>query len=258
MSTIVGNATDRPLPDGERFSRVPALRGAFAPCNARHLVADPFFSRTKSGHVAGDSKIMTRACLILITVVAAAGLSCPRPVPLLLWNASASAPLGLYRIDADGRYDVGDLVAVNPPEPLASFLAERGYLARGLPLIKRIQAVAGHSVCRQQLTITVDGIAVGAARRRDSAGRDLPDWQGCRHLASDQLFLMNPQVSDSLDGRYFGVTATVQILGRAVPLWTDQDANGRFEWRAPAGRQRSAAVIAPYATSSPSMDRRPT
>ncbi|PLP61368.1 peptidase S26 [Mesorhizobium loti] len=201
---------------------------------------------------------MTRTGFTLITLLATAGLLYPRQAPGLVWNASASAPLGLYRIDADGRYHVGDLVAVDPPEPLASFLAERGYLARGLPLIKRIRAVAGQFVCRRQLTITVNGIEVGAARRRDGAGRNLPDWQGCRHLASNQLFLMNWQVRDSLDGRYFGPTLTAQILGRAVPLWTDADANGRFEWRAPAWRKRPAAVIAPHATSSPSMDRRPT
>ena len=40
-------------------------------------------------------------------------------------------------------------------------------------------------------------------------------------------------VRDSLDGRYFGLTSTDQIIGRAVPLWTDEDGTGRFEWRAP-------------------------
>ena len=45
----------------------------------------------------------------------------------LLWNASASAPVGLYMIDSDGPVEVTDLVAVDAPEPLAAFLAERGY-----------------------------------------------------------------------------------------------------------------------------------
>jgi type IV secretory pathway protease TraF len=43
---------------------------------------------------------------------------------------------------------------------------------------------------------------------------------------------MNWQVRDSLDGRYFGLIPTAQIIGRAVPLWTDEGDNGRFEWRA--------------------------
>lgn len=83
------------------------------------------------------------------------------------------------------------------------------------------------------LTITVDGIKTGMALKRDRAGRDLPVWQGCRRIASGEVFLMNWQVRDSLDGRYFGLLPTSQIIGRAVPLWTDEDGNGRFEWCAP-------------------------
>ncbi|WP_180490275.1 S26 family signal peptidase, partial [Escherichia fergusonii] len=71
-------------------------------------------------------------------------------------------------------------VAVDAPEPLATFLAERGYLPKGVPLMKRILAVSGQTVCRSNLTITVDGVEVGAALERDRAGRDLPVWQGCR------------------------------------------------------------------------------
>ncbi|HWA02466.1 MAG TPA: S26 family signal peptidase, partial [Rhizomicrobium sp.] len=36
----------------------------------------------------------------------------------------------------------------------------------------------------------------------------------------------------SMDGRYFGPLATNTIIGRAVPLWTDEDGDGRFQWRA--------------------------
>ena len=68
---------------------------------------------------------------------------------------------------------------------------------------------------------------------RDRAGRDLPVWQGCRRIATGEVFLMNWQVNDSLDGRYFGLTSTDQIIGRAIPLWTDEDGDGRFQWRAP-------------------------
>jgi type IV secretory pathway protease TraF len=44
---------------------------------------------------------------------------------------------------------------------------------------------------------------------------------------------MNWQIRDSFDGRYFGLISTDQIIGRAVPLWTDEDGDGRFQWRAP-------------------------
>ncbi|KAH2846168.1 hypothetical protein KXW36_008653, partial [Aspergillus fumigatus] len=80
----------------------------------------------------------------------------------------------------DGPLDVTDLVAVDAPEPLATFLAERGYLPKGVPLMKRILAVSGQTVCRSNLTLTVAGGEGGAALARDRAGRDLPVWQGCR------------------------------------------------------------------------------
>ncbi|MDH2089974.1 S26 family signal peptidase [Rhizobium pusense] len=153
--------------------------------------------------------------------------------PKLIWNASASTPIGLYAIEADQSPDVTDLVAVNAPEPLASFLAEGGYLPRGVPLVKRVVALPGQRVCRTGLTITVDAVPMGDALDRDRRGNPLPFWQGCRLVAEGELFLMNWQVRDSLDGRYFGPLPTSAVIGRAIPLYTDEDGDGRFVWRAP-------------------------
>ena len=47
-----------------------------------------------------------------------------------------------------------------------------------------------------------------------------------------EIFLMNPTVPDSLDGRYFGPLPVTSIVARAVPLWTDETGDGRFVWRA--------------------------
>jgi type IV secretory pathway protease TraF len=44
---------------------------------------------------------------------------------------------------------------------------------------------------------------------------------------------MNIGVRDSLDGRYFGPLAVTTVIGRATPLYTDEDGDGRFVWRAP-------------------------
>jgi type IV secretory pathway protease TraF len=44
---------------------------------------------------------------------------------------------------------------------------------------------------------------------------------------------MNWEVRDSLDGRYFGPMPAASVIGRAVPLWTDEEGVGRYEWRAP-------------------------
>ena len=153
--------------------------------------------------------------------------------PRLIWNASASTPVGFYTIGEVGNLDVTDLVAVDAPEPLATFLSDGGYLPRGVPLLKRVAAVPGQRVCRTGLAITVDGVPMGDALDRDRRGRPLPVWQGCRLVANGELFLMNWQVRDSLDGRYFGPLPASAVIGRATPLYTDEDGDSRFVWRAP-------------------------
>ena len=142
--------------------------------------------------------------------------------PWLVWNASASVPIGLYAVDTIIDVQTGDLVVVRPPEPLARFLADSGYLPRGVPLLKHVAAVAGQTVCRIGRSVTVDAIEIGEARERDSRNRVLPIWQGCRAIAKGDVFLMNPQSADSLDGRYFGPLHAASIVGRAIPLWVNQ------------------------------------
>jgi len=146
-----------------------------------------------------------------------------RPVPRFLWNASESVPIGLYRLHPAGGLAVTDLVAVLPPEPLATFLADGHYLPSGIPMLKRVLALPGQTVCRQDLTISINKIEMGEAREHDSRGRPLPIWQGCRVIADGEVFLMNWQSADSLDGRYFGVLPTSAIIGRAEPLWTGEE-----------------------------------
>ena len=151
----------------------------------------------------------------------------------LIWNASASTPIGLYVVEPIGRLEVTDLVAVDAPEPIAIFLAKGGYLPRNTPLLKRVLGLSGQTVCRVGILITVDSVEMGAVLDRDRIGRPLPVWQGCRVVADGEVFLMNWDVPDSLDGRYFGPIPASSVIGRAVPLWTDEDGEGRFEWRAP-------------------------
>ncbi|UFS78782.1 S26 family signal peptidase [Tardiphaga sp. 37S4] len=144
------------------------------------------------------------------------------PVPLYVWNASESVPLGLYRLQPADRLFVTELVAIKPPEPLATFLDLNGYLPVGIPMLKRVLALPGQTVCRSGHTISIDKIDMGEVRERDSHGRPLPVWHGCRVVGEDELFLMNRQSKDSLDGRYFGPIAASAVIGRALPVWTGE------------------------------------
>jgi conjugative transfer signal peptidase TraF len=165
---------------------------------------------------------MSRHPGVLAIAALGAGLTAAPPLdpPLLIWNASASVPIGLYAVERPTQLRVADLIAVTPPEPLANFLADRGYLPRGVPLLKHVQALSGQSVCRNGFAVTIDGAAIGEARDRDSRGRPLPSWKGCHVVSQDEVFLMNPRSADSLDGRYFGPLPDSSVIGRAIPLWT--------------------------------------
>lgn len=179
---------------------------------------------------------MSRFGYLMVTYVLTMGTAIAAFVDLpkkLIWNASASTPIGLYSIGPADRFEVTDLVAVRAPEPLAAFMVERGYIGRGVPLMKRIAGVPGQQVCRRDYAITVDGVPMADALDRDHLGRSLPVWQGCRRIAEGELFLMNWSVSGSLDGRYFGPLPTSTVIGRATPLWTDEQGDGRYVWRAP-------------------------
>ncbi|WP_414153821.1 S26 family signal peptidase [Paracoccus denitrificans] len=162
-----------------------------------------------------------------LAVLLIGGISAIDIPPRLIWNASASVPLGFYLLQPVEDLIIGDLVAVDPPEPLASFIAEHGYIAVSVPLLKHVAALPGQRVCRAGSTISIDNAAVADALPRDRIGRDLPVWQGCRILRPGEVFLLNAGVQDSLDGRYFGPLPAQSVIGRAVPLWTsDAQSNG--------------------------------
>lgn len=170
---------------------------------------------------------MTGRMRVLVTTLAGVGLLAftfgSHPLPLYMWNASASVPVGLYRLQSTDQRYVTELVAVLPPEPLATFLVDGNYLPRGVPLLKHVLALPGQTVCRERLTVLVDAIAMGVARERDGRGRPLPFWQGCRVIAQGELFLMNWQSADSLDGRYFGSIPASAVIGRAHPVWIERE-----------------------------------
>ena len=137
--------------------------------------------------------------------------------PWIVWNASPSVPLGLYRIDL-GPVRRFDLVLIRLPPDVAELAARRNYLPKSTYLIKFVLAVAGDQVCRLGDRIFVRGVLAARALARDSLGRPMPSWQGCRQLASGDLFLLADN-QQSFDSRYFGVVSASDAVGRAVPLW---------------------------------------
>jgi conjugative transfer signal peptidase TraF len=145
------------------------------------------------------------------------------PRPLLVWNAAASLPRGIYRITASGALRPGDLVLARTPSEWASMFAARGYLPESVPLLKRVAATAGSTVCRHGAATLIDGTQHATAQDGDRAGRPMPAWSGCHTLGAGELFLLIAEHPASLDGRYFGPTPANLVIGRATPLWTVPD-----------------------------------
>lgn len=141
------------------------------------------------------------------------------PVPRFVWNASASAPVGLYWIGAARHLGRDDLVAARMSPAAARLAAERSYLPADLPVVKHVAGLPGDHICATRTTVTIDGMVAARRLFSDRRHRPLPAWLGCMTLRSDQVLLLNTRVPDSYDGRYFGPTGYRLILGRAHPLW---------------------------------------
>ncbi|MGE0407699.1 MAG: S26 family signal peptidase [Amphiplicatus sp.] len=162
-----------------------------------------------------------RILVLALVAVSVGGLGVAGLVdftPAFVWNASASAALGLYRIETRAPR-IGDFVLVKPDARLEEFIISRGYLPENTPLLKRVAVLSGAKICREETAIFIDGSPVAEALRFDSEGREMPVWQGCFSLSDDEVFLLNSP-ANSLDGRYFGTTKITQVIGVAIPVLT--------------------------------------
>lgn len=141
------------------------------------------------------------------------------PAPRLVWNASASAPPGLYVVAPHVPVHSGDMVIANPPPAARRLAAERRYLPEDVPLVKRIAAGPGDVVCATGTEIHIDGRLAARRLFTDPRGRTLPWWTGCERLVAGRYLLLMTAVPTSFDGRYFGPTSARDIIGRAWLLW---------------------------------------
>lgn len=141
------------------------------------------------------------------------------PAPRLVWNASASAPIGLYAVAPGANIDPGDMVVAQAPARWRMMAAQRRYLPANVPLVKRVAAVAGDEICALGAHIYRNGKWLAERRVTDAKGRIMPWWSGCIRLRGPQIFLLMPNSSTSFDGRYFGVTEGSLVIGKARLLW---------------------------------------
>jgi type IV secretory pathway protease TraF len=136
------------------------------------------------------------------------------PVPLVIWNASKSVPIGWYLVAKRQPY-LGEIAVIRPPEWVEIYASTRGYLPLQTPLLKPVRATESSIVCRFGRYVFIDGKLVAIAKYLDTNHRMLPMWKGCRALKSDEVFVLGMH-RDSFDSRYFGPVDRAQVLGTAV------------------------------------------
>ena len=143
------------------------------------------------------------------------------PADRLIWNRTASAPTGLYWL-SDAPFTHGRWVVVSSQSADAQWAECRGYVGENWPLLKQIAGVSGDEICRIGRAVSINREVVAEALTVDSTGRNLPVWNGCMRLESDEFFLLTPHPA-SLDGRYFGPVNQADLDGVAIPLFRVRD-----------------------------------
>lgn len=165
----------------------------------------------------GGNLVMTMAGSVSAALALTVLIAMPK---WIAYNPTSSAPRGFYRLTNPGPPRIGAQVLASLPPAIAHLANGRRYLPPGVPVLKRIAAAPGATVCREGGIVTVDAVVVARALSRDRARRPLPVWYGCHRLDRGQVFLLSGRDPAAFDGRYFGPVSVTLIRAEAYPLWT--------------------------------------
>ena len=140
-------------------------------------------------------------------------------------NATPSLPVGIYMETTAPS----SLIEFCPPEPAASFAAQRGYRNKGScpdgasPFLKPVVARAGDTVDLSPVGISVNGhlLLQTAPRATDTKGRALPHYPFGRYaVESGTVWVASSYNPRSFDSRYFGPILVSSIRAHLRALWT--------------------------------------
>jgi len=158
------------------------------------------------------------AALAAAAVLASVATAANRLPSVVLVNESPSLPKGVYARVPGGQIARGATVAIPQLAGSRAYLGSLGMPARVL-LLKRVAAVGGERVCGRNRTVETPHRRV-AARTQDRRGVQLPAWQECRVLRTDEIFLLG-DTPGSFDSRYFGPVFRSEVTGvyREIVTW---------------------------------------
>lgn len=145
----------------------------------------------------------------------------------LVWNRTASVPLGLYLAEEVSGDELkrGELGCFAYHAP--TWAKARQYFPDGFKLCKPVAGVAGDTYAVRDSLLMVrhkhtgHEVVAGELAKADSAGRVLPqNALDAAILQPGQLLLVAGAHANSLDSRYLGVIPTAHVKLRLYPIWT--------------------------------------
>ena len=146
----------------------------------------------------------------------------------IVWNASPSMPVGIWRVTAVRSIIRGQVVTLCPSQATAALGLDRGYLDGGecttgvAPLLKPIAAVPGDTVEVSDVGIAVNGTLLrhSAAMAADDLGRPMQAVPvGTYAVGRGEIWVVSSYDPRSFDSRYYGPVPVENIRGTARPLF---------------------------------------
>lgn len=139
---------------------------------------------------------------------------------IFMINMSYSMPIGIYIIDNDKDYAVGDVVAIIPPKNIKDLMIERGYLEEKQYLIKKIAGMEGDVYKNVNDLAYVNDKYIGNIYKVDSKKRPIPNYLGQHVIPSGYFLAIADNRPNSFDSRYFGLLKVTDIKYKLQPLIT--------------------------------------
>src|SRR5262245_51208589 len=164
-SSFVSSRVRSTICAGAEKVRLPAATaGASSITAARSSIGPSGAGRPFSRTYLQETRRLGPTAALIIGILAIVG---PRASqPRLVWNASASVPVGLYRLEAR-MPRAGELAVVRLPPAVHALATERGYLGADALLIKPVGAGPGDVVCRRARVVSVNGRIAARVRYAD-------------------------------------------------------------------------------------------
>jgi type IV secretory pathway protease TraF len=131
------------------------------------------------------------------------------PIPRLVYNASASAPLGFYSVTRHGAISRGDLVLARLPDAARRLAADPRLSAARCAGRKARSGILGDIVCVDSGIVLIDNRVAARTLLMDREGRSLPAWHGWRPLTEGEIFLLNESAVASFEAGISGPSAVL-------------------------------------------------